>query len=52
MGNVVFTAILPGYIITYFGYGPMFVLMGSFHLIGWLCVHKFMGAMQKVSETR
>ncbi|MCL4794419.1 MAG: MFS transporter [Bryobacteraceae bacterium] len=52
MGNVIFTAILPGYIITYFGYGPMFVLMGTFHLIAWLCVHHFMGSMQKISEAR
>lgn len=52
MGNVVFTAILPGYIITYFGYGPMFVLMGIFHPIAWLCVHHFMGSMNKVTESR
>lgn len=52
MGGVIFTAILPGYIIKFFGYGPMFVIMGSFHLIAWYCVHHFMGSMRKVSEPR
>lgn len=47
MGGVIFTALLPGYIITWFGYGPMFVIMGSFHLIGWLCMHTFMGSMDR-----
>lgn len=50
MGGVIFTALLPGYIITWFGYAPMFVIMGSFHLLGWLCVHTFMGQMQRVQE--
>lgn len=52
MGGVVFTAILPGYVIKYFGYAPMFVIMGSFHLIGYLCVHRFMGAMQKIQDPK
>jgi ACS family hexuronate transporter-like MFS transporter len=51
MGGIsgfVFTAVLPGYIITWFGYAPMFVIMGTFHLIAFACAHVFLGNMQKV----
>jgi ACS family hexuronate transporter-like MFS transporter len=48
MSGFLFTAVLPGYIITWFGYTPMFLIMGSFHLFGWLCVHLFLGRMEKV----
>jgi hypothetical protein len=34
----------------HFGYGPMFVIMGSFHLIGLAWVHLFMGNMTPVVE--
>jgi ACS family hexuronate transporter-like MFS transporter len=50
VGGVVFTALVPGFLITYFGYLPVFVIMGSFHLIGWTCVHVFLGDMRKLSE--
>lgn len=49
-GGILFTALLPGYLITYFGYLPVFVIMGSFHLIGWTCVHVFLGDMRKLGE--
>jgi ACS family hexuronate transporter-like MFS transporter len=49
-GGIVFTALLPGYLITYFGYLPVFIIMGSFHLIGWTCVHIFLGDMRKLGE--
>jgi len=50
VGGIIFTALLPGYLITYFGYLPVFVIMGSFHLIGWMCVHIFLGDMRKLGE--
>jgi ACS family hexuronate transporter-like MFS transporter len=50
MGGVVFTALLPGYIVTHFGYKPMFVIMGSFHLIAWTCAHVLMGRMVKLES--
>ncbi|MGQ9917200.1 MAG: MFS transporter [Bryobacteraceae bacterium] len=49
-GGILFTALLPGYLITYFGYLPVFIIMGSFHLIGWTCVHVFLGDMRKLGE--
>lgn len=48
MGGVIFTAVLPGYIISWFGYAPMFIMMGTFHLIAWTCVHVFLGQMGKI----
>ncbi|MCC7157335.1 MAG: MFS transporter [Bryobacterales bacterium] len=45
-----FSAVLPGYIIQHFGYAPMFVIMGSFHLIAWLCVHYLLGRMDKITS--
>jgi ACS family hexuronate transporter-like MFS transporter len=50
MSAVVFTALLPGWIITHFGYKPIFVMMGAFHPIGWLFIHFLMGKMEPVTE--
>ncbi len=50
IGGVIFTALLPGYLVMHFGYFPVFVMMGSFHLMAWLCVHNFLGDMTKLSE--
>ncbi|MBA3975641.1 MAG: MFS transporter [Candidatus Solibacter sp.] len=49
MGGVVFTALLPAWLVTHFGYGPVFVIMGSAHLIAFLCVHTLMGRMEKIA---
>ena len=50
MGGVIFTALLPGYLVTHFGYLPVFVMMGGFHLIAWTCVHFFLGTMHPLTE--
>lgn len=50
VGGVIFTALIPGFVVTYFGYLPVFVMMGGFHLIGWICVHVFLGDMRKLGE--
>jgi ACS family hexuronate transporter-like MFS transporter len=50
LGGVIFTALLPGYVVTHFGYFPLFVLMGSLHLIAWTCVHLFLGKMNRLTE--
>jgi ACS family hexuronate transporter-like MFS transporter len=47
MGGTVFTALLPGFIVTWFGYKPLFIMMGGFHIIAWLCVHYLLGDMRK-----
>ncbi len=43
LGNVLFAALLPGYLITYFGYVPVFVMMGVLHPLALLSVHLLMG---------
>lgn len=48
MGGVIFTALLPAYLVTHFGYKPVFVIMGAFHLVAFTCMHLFMGRMQKI----
>jgi ACS family hexuronate transporter-like MFS transporter len=36
LGGFLFSAILPGYVVTYFGYVPMFVLAGVLHPLAWM----------------
>lgn len=36
LGGFLFSAILPGYVVTYFGYVPMFVLAGILHPLAWI----------------
>ncbi len=49
LGGFLFSAILPGVVITYFGYVPVFILMGILHPLAWLCVHLLMGRIEPVS---
>jgi len=50
VGGIIFTALVPGFVIEHFGYVPVFVMMGSFHLIGWMCVDIFLGDMRKLAD--
>lgn len=50
LGGVIFSALLPGYIVTHFGYTPVFLIMGSFHLIALLIVHLLIGDMQRIKK--
>ncbi len=43
LGGFLFSAIIPGYVITYFGYVPVFVLMGVLHPLALFCLHLLMG---------
>jgi ACS family hexuronate transporter-like MFS transporter len=43
LGGFLFSAIIPGYVITYFGYAPVFVLMGVLHPLALFCLHLLMG---------
>ena len=46
LGGVLFSGVLPGYIVTYFGYTPVFLMMGCFHLTALLVVQWLLGRMQ------
>lgn len=50
VGGVIFSALLPGYIVTHFGYTPIFLIMGSFHLIALLIVHLLLGDMKRLER--
>ncbi len=52
IGGTLFTALLPGYLIRHFGYFPLFVMMGGFHLIAWTCVHFYLGEMKPLSDRK
>ncbi len=39
MAGVVISTLAVGYIVTYFGYIPIFILMGSLHPMAYICVH-------------
>ena len=49
LGGVIFSTLLPGYIVTYFGYGPMFAIMGGFHLIGLYFLNRLMGDLKPIT---
>lgn len=48
-GGVLFSALIPGYVVTNFGYTPVFLAMGVFHLIGLIGAHFLLGKMQPVA---
>jgi ACS family hexuronate transporter-like MFS transporter len=47
-GGVLFSSLLPAYIITHFGYTPIFLIMGCFHIAGFAIVHFLLGKMQRI----
>lgn len=49
IGGFLFSSVLPGYIVTHFGYTPVFLTMGTFHVIGFIIVHKMLGKMRRIS---
>jgi ACS family hexuronate transporter-like MFS transporter len=49
LGGVLFSSVIPGLVIARFGYKPVFLSMGLFHLTALLLVHRLMGQMRKVS---
>ncbi|MBX5494781.1 MAG: MFS transporter [Bryobacteraceae bacterium] len=48
IGGVIFSAVVPGYIVSHFGYTPMFLIMGTFHLIAFAVVHLMLRDMRPI----
>ncbi len=48
LGGVLFSSLLPGYIISHFGYTPIFLIMGCFHLLALTAVHLLLGKMKPI----
>jgi len=47
-GGVIFSSLLPAYIVAHFGYTPIFLLMGGMHLVSLVIVQLLMGRMQRI----
>ena len=48
LGGFLFSAVIPGYVVQNFGYTPVFLTLGCFHLTGWLIAHLLMGNMRRL----
>ena len=48
LGGILISAIIPGYMVSHFGYTPVFLSMGLFHLTALVVVHKTMGDMRQI----
>ncbi len=49
LGGTLFSALLAGLIVQHFGYTPIMLTMGVFHLIALVFVHKLMGRLQPIT---
>jgi len=49
LGGFLFSSVIPGHVIGRFGYKPVFLTMGCFHLTALALVHRLMRDMRKVS---
>jgi ACS family hexuronate transporter-like MFS transporter len=48
LGGVLFSSLLPGFIISHFGYTPIFLIMGCLHITALFLVHFLLGRMQPI----
>jgi nitrate/nitrite transporter NarK len=48
LGGVLFSSLLPGYVVSHFGHTPIFLGMGLLHLTALLIVHKMLGRMELI----
>ena len=46
LSGVIFSALVPGYVVPLFGYKPLFLGIGSFYLVGLYILHKLMGDLK------
>jgi ACS family hexuronate transporter-like MFS transporter len=45
-GGFLFSSIIPGFVITHFGYTPMILFMGALHLTAWFALNKLIWRKQ------
>ena len=50
IGGVIFSSLIPGFVIVRFGYTPVFLMMGTLHLIGLVVVHRYMGDLKPIQQ--
>jgi ACS family hexuronate transporter-like MFS transporter len=49
LGGILFSTLIPGFVVTYFGYTPLILGFGLFHLTGFFIVHRMMGDMKRIT---
>jgi len=50
LGGVIFSAIVPGFLVKFLGYTPLFMMMSSFYLIALFVLHKLMGDLEPIAQ--
>lgn len=50
VSGIVFSALIPGYLIPLVGYKPVFLIMGLFYWAAWYAVHHFMGDLRRIGQ--
>ena len=51
IAGVLFSAVIPGYVIPVVGYRPVFLIMGFFYVIAWIAVHHYMGDLTRIKAS-
>ncbi|MBM3728324.1 MAG: MFS transporter [Acidobacteria bacterium] len=51
-GGILFSALIPGYVVQNFGYTPVFLTMGTFHVIAYFVVRRLLGSMRRIEVAR
>ncbi|MBZ5542572.1 MAG: MFS transporter [Acidobacteriia bacterium] len=49
LGGFLLSAIIPGFVVTHFGYTPLILGFGFFHLTALLIVHRLLGDMRRIT---
>ena len=49
LGGFLFSAIIPGFVVTHFGYTPLILGFGFFHLTALFIVHRLLGDMKRIA---
>jgi len=52
LGGVIFSAIVPGFLVKFVGYTPLFLMMSSFYLIALLVLHLLMGNLEPIATNK
>jgi ACS family hexuronate transporter-like MFS transporter len=50
IGGMIFASVVPGYVVGWFGYTPLFLALSTFYLIALSIVHELMGEMKPISH--
>jgi hypothetical protein len=46
LGGFLFSSIIPGFVISHFGYTPMILFLGALHLTAWFALNRLLWSRQ------